>query len=342
MTQNQALDPVRESRPASWLDDPDAVRLVASTVAKDATRDELSMFLHLAREYGLDPFAKEIWFIKRGGTPTIMTSRDGYLKVANQHPQMRGLESDVVYEGDTFRKVGQGVEHSYSTNKRTVIVGAYALVYRRDRDLPVYFFAPFKDYFAGGSPTWRQYPHAMIVKVAESMALKRAFSLSGLVTQEEMDAGQQQPPVAQPPARQEPATGPVVDVPPTPPREPRETLESRVQRMKDLLSVYVEEFGLSREAAAETMNAVAHRVPRTAPTEEQVVLIEDDILKRRIALQHDAAEPEDLDAALGLPPREDVGSLRDEPGFLRDGSGVEAEALMPGVETFEAHRGKGK
>ena len=342
MTQNQTLDPVRESRPASWLDDPDAVRLVASTVAKDATRDELSMFLHLAREYGLDPFAKEIWFIKRGGTPTIMTSRDGYLKVANQHPQMRGLESDVVYEGDTFRKVGQGVEHSYSTNKRTVIVGAYALVYRRDRDLPVYFFAPFKDYFAGGSPTWRQYPHAMIVKVAESMALKRAFSLSGLVTQEEMDVAQQPvpetPPVASPPpAKKDTAPALVVDVSP---REPREVLEARVLRMRGLLSVYVEEFGIPRDVAAATMNEVAQRVPKTPPTEEQIARIEDDILNRRLALKHDAAEPEDLDTALGLPPRENAGSLRDEPGFPM---GVEAEeALMPGVETFAAHRGKGK
>ena len=330
MTQSQALKPTREQdqKPASWLDNPDAVQLVASTVAKDATRDELSMFLHLAREYGLDPFAKEIWFIKRGGSPTIMTSRDGYLKVANQHPQMRGLESDVVYEGDTFRKTAQGVEHSYSTNKRTVIVGAYALVYRRDRDMPTYFFAPFKDYSAGGSPTWRQYPHAMIVKVAEAMALKRAFALSGLVTQEEMDAGQQQPTTAQPPARQEPATCPPVEVLP---REPREVLETRINRMKALLSVYMDEFGMTEETAAEALNTAAHREPRTIPSEQQLALVEADIRQLREDLASDAAEPEPVD--VGLPPREDLGSLRDEPGFSLEEP--QQEPLMPGVEDCE-------
>ena len=38
----------------------------------------------------------------------------------------------------------------------------------------------------GNSEVWRQYPHTMILKVAESMALKRAFSISGLVTDDEL------------------------------------------------------------------------------------------------------------------------------------------------------------
>ena len=42
-----------------------------------------------------------------------------------------------------------------------------------------------KDYDRGAG-VWQQFPHAMIVKVAEAMALKRAFSISGLVTQEEI------------------------------------------------------------------------------------------------------------------------------------------------------------
>ena len=40
------------------------VALVKRTVAKDATNDELKMFLHLSGKYNLDPFAKEIWFLK--------------------------------------------------------------------------------------------------------------------------------------------------------------------------------------------------------------------------------------------------------------------------------------
>ncbi|SNY38595.1 RecT family protein, partial [Orenia metallireducens] len=49
------------------------------TVAKAATNDEFEMFMHLAKQYGLDPFQKEIFFWKYDKDPTIMTSRDGYL-----------------------------------------------------------------------------------------------------------------------------------------------------------------------------------------------------------------------------------------------------------------------
>jgi phage recombination protein Bet len=176
---------LRQQSALQWTDS--QIETLKKTVAKDATPDELNMFLHLSQTYGLDPFAKEIWFLKMGGAPTIMTSRDGYLKIANNDPSFEGLVSDAVYEGDEFRKLPEGVEHRYGANKRGAVVGAYALVYRRGIRFPIYAFAPFKDYNKG-SGTWRQYPHAMILKVAESMALKRAFSLSGLVSREEIEA----------------------------------------------------------------------------------------------------------------------------------------------------------
>ena len=65
------------------------------TVAGDASSDEFKMFIYLAKNYGLDPFNKEIFFWKKDGKPTIMTSRDGYLKIADRHPQYDGLVSDV-------------------------------------------------------------------------------------------------------------------------------------------------------------------------------------------------------------------------------------------------------
>ena len=94
------------------------------------------------------------------------------------------MVSDAVYANDRFAKTKDGVDHSYSSGDRGQIVGEYALVYRDDRLYPSYFFAPFRDYKKGG--TWEQYPHAMIIKVAEAMALKRAFAISGLTTQEEI------------------------------------------------------------------------------------------------------------------------------------------------------------
>jgi phage recombination protein Bet len=159
------------------------------TVAGDASSDEFKMFIYLAKNYGLDPFNKEIFFWKKDGKPTIMTSRDGYLKIADRHPQYDGLVSDVVRENDIFRRDIEGIDHQYGT-ERGGIIGAYALVFRSDRRFPVYIFAPFDEYQAD-TKVWKQYLSAMILKVAESMALKRAFSVSGLVSKEEMAVQQQ-------------------------------------------------------------------------------------------------------------------------------------------------------
>ena len=138
------------------------VETIKRTVASDANTDELRMFLHIAKTYGLDPFNKEIFFWKIKGKPTIMTSRDGYLKIADRHEEYNGLVSDVVRENDSFRRKAQGIDHEYGTN-RGDIIGAYALVYRKDREYPVYVFAPFQEYFAG-TRVWTKYPSANDLK----------------------------------------------------------------------------------------------------------------------------------------------------------------------------------
>jgi len=161
------------------------IETIRRTVAEKANDDEFRMFMHIAKSYGLDPFNGEIFFWKMNGKPTIMTSRDGYLKIADSHPAYDGLVSDVVRANDVFKRERDNINHEYGAD-RGDIIGAYALVYRKDRRYPVYAFASFKEYNAG-TRVWAKYPSAMILKVAESMALKRAFTVSGLVSREEMD-----------------------------------------------------------------------------------------------------------------------------------------------------------
>ena len=166
------------------------VEAIKRTVAINATNEELTMFLYLSGKTGLDPFSNEIWFIQINGKNRILTGRDGYLKIANNHPAFRGIESDAVYSNDVFtrRMSNNGdniIRHEYSLKDRGELLGAYAKVYRSDRDFPAFFLAPMRDYDKK-SGAWLQYPHAMIIKVAEAMALKRAFAISGLCTQEEL------------------------------------------------------------------------------------------------------------------------------------------------------------
>jgi phage recombination protein Bet len=192
------------------------IELIKNTVAKGATEDELKMFIAIAQKYGLDPFVKEIWFIKRAkkaktgrrepngkdiwdyprlpnseidysnAETIIMTSRDGYLSIAQRNQEFDGIISFVVREGDAFEIDAENykVAHKFGL-KRGRILGAWSKVSRKGMK-PVITWAEFSEYNDEKSTTWKQYPSAMIQKVAEVFALKRQFGISGLVTREEM------------------------------------------------------------------------------------------------------------------------------------------------------------
>lgn len=175
---------VAASLPAMSQDE--MVETIKQTVAKGATDAELQMFLAVCKRYELDPFAKEVFFIKEKPSEPgrIQAGRDAYLAIANRHPAYEGMTSDVVYAGDTFRRTEAGVDHQYDfASRKGTIIGAYAIVYRSDRRIPSYSFARFSEYAPaepkGWSP-WHKFPSAMIQKVAETAALKKAFSISGL------------------------------------------------------------------------------------------------------------------------------------------------------------------
>lgn len=174
------------------------IELIRATVAKDCNTPELYMFLELCAKYDLDPFAREIYAAKMGnkdgqtGNVVMIIGRDGLLAIANRSGEFLGIEGDVVCQNDTFsKKAGEALPtHEYTQTDRGDIVGAWAVAYRMQRQ-PTYFFAPLAEYKPGPgrkldySP-WSSQQSAMILKCAESMALRKAFSITGLVGEEEM------------------------------------------------------------------------------------------------------------------------------------------------------------
>ena len=194
----------------------DQINVIKSQIAKGATDNELKMFVAIAQKYDLDPFLKELWFIKQakkqstnrkgpdgkyiwdyprnndgtidysGAETLIYTSRDGYLKIAQRDQHWKGIISFAVCENDTFEIDAENyrVIHKFGA-KRGKIIGAWAKVDHKI-NRPVITYVPFNEYYSEKSTVWKQYPTAMIVKVAEVFALKRQFGISGLVTREEM------------------------------------------------------------------------------------------------------------------------------------------------------------
>jgi len=161
------------------------VTIIKNTVAKGVNNMELAYFLNVANDSGLSPFKKEIWCYKDNrGNLIIFTGRDGFLKIAQKNPSYGGIRSSEVRENDEFSiDIANGkIKHTFGVGKRGEIVGAYCFVFRKDGE-PTLEWADW-DSYKRNSPTWKNYPAAMIKKVAESHALKKAF---GIFLQSEHD-----------------------------------------------------------------------------------------------------------------------------------------------------------
>ena len=148
---------------------PQQVQLIRDMCAKDCTDNEFLLLMQLAKTYQLDPFAKQIWAVKYGNNPAaIFCGRDGFLAIAHRSGKFDGMESGTRKDEDD-------------------LVG-WCRVYRKDMSRPFEVEVSLSEYSTGKN-LWQTKPKTMIVKVAESHALRRAFGISGLYAPEEIDTG---------------------------------------------------------------------------------------------------------------------------------------------------------
>ena len=156
------------------------IQLIARTIAKGCSQDELSLFIGQCKRTRLDPFAKQIYCLKMGGRLVIMTSIDGFRLIAQRSGQYAGQEGPFWCGAD-----GAWQDVWLSDDPPAA---AKVGVLRHDFAEPCWGVARFATYARETSP-WREMADLMIAKCAESLALRRAFpqELSGLYTQDEMD-----------------------------------------------------------------------------------------------------------------------------------------------------------
>lgn len=156
----------------------DKVNLLRNTVCKNATDDELQLFLHVCSRTGLDPFRNQIYAIKRKDRMTIQTGIDGFRLIAER-----------------TEKYAPGREPSYTYDQQGKLVSATAYIKKQTSDgswHEVSATAFWNEYVVSynGKPSdfWNRMPHNQLAKCAESLALRKAFpaDYSGLYSTEEM------------------------------------------------------------------------------------------------------------------------------------------------------------
>lgn len=191
MSENGAAIAKRETQTSAVQLNEEQIALVKRTVLvprnRQATDDELALFIHQAERTGLDPLNRQIYGIFRFDNQqqrevmTIQVAIDGLRLNAERTGKYLG-QTPAYWCGPDLKWqevwAGQG-------NPFAAKVG----VYKAGAPEPIWAVAKFSSYADTRSPIWKGMPDNQLAKCAEALALRKAFpaELSGLYAYEEME-----------------------------------------------------------------------------------------------------------------------------------------------------------
>lgn len=161
------------------------ISLIKSQIAPKATDNELKLFLYQAKRTGLDPLTRQIYAIHRYHSQqgkdvmTIQTSIDGFRVIAERSGDYAGQDEPLF---------------NYDESKKLISAKVTVYRFRGEVRYPaavgIAFWSEYVQTNKEGKPAglWVKMPHTMLSKVAEALALRKAYpqDLSGLYTVDEM------------------------------------------------------------------------------------------------------------------------------------------------------------
>ena len=158
---------------------------------KMPTDDDVMKFIMLCKSQELNPWTGDAYLLgydaHDGPQFSMITAVQALFKRAEANVNFDGMEQGVI----VVKQKGDDAEPEYRAGDLVLpgenLVGGWARVYRKDREVP--FFDALKlGTFNTGRSQWKKDPAGMIVKCAEASVLRKAFptQLGGLYHDAEM------------------------------------------------------------------------------------------------------------------------------------------------------------
>lgn len=165
--------------------------LIRASCAAGAGDIDFAMFMCTADRLGLDPFANQIWLAARWDVRAQrdvyypLVKIDGFRSIADRTGECDGQDGPYWCGPDGVWKDVWLFDNAPTAAK--------VIVYRKGQTHGYVGIATFSSYApldkdGKPDPVWARLPDAMLAKVAESLALRKAFpmQLGGVYTPEEM------------------------------------------------------------------------------------------------------------------------------------------------------------
>jgi len=143
------------------------LQVLKATVFSTCRNDEeMAALVVVSNEYGLNPLLKEIYaFPAKGGGIVPMIPVDGWVKMVNNHPQMDGMEFDVINDA------------------KGELEAITCRIFRKDRAKPIVVTEYLSECYRNTEP-WKM-KHRMLRHKALMQCSRYAFGFSGIHDEDE-------------------------------------------------------------------------------------------------------------------------------------------------------------
>ena len=145
----------------------EAREVLSTTLMPNASRAEVLAFIAVCGQYQLNPLRKEIHAFSSQGKIVPIVGVDGWLSIANRHPDHEAIETEELREGGH-------------------LIAVKASVWKKGSSRPTTATEYLSECQRGTQP-WKQWPTRMLTNKAMIQAIRRAYAVSGIMEPDEAE-----------------------------------------------------------------------------------------------------------------------------------------------------------